>query len=113
MTVVTSNCSPRSPLPNLHPFDLPVAPQKHQLASQTKRQLTIQPAIPLTIPTNMPTPAPTGQPTLIHDLWPTPSNNADYKTHPAVRHQLPIVEDDDEHKEYPTSCPTTTPRQST
>jgi hypothetical protein len=107
MTVVASNCSIRSPLPNLHPFNLPVA------ASQPKRQLIIQPAIPLTIPTNMPTPAPTGQPTFIHDLRPTPSNNAGSKTHPAVRHQLPIVEDDNERKEYPTSCSTTTPQQST
>ncbi len=113
MTVVASNCSPRSPLPNLHPFNQPVAPPKHQIASQPKRQLTIQPAIPLTIPTNMPTPAPTRPPTFIHDLRPTPSNNAGHKTHPAVRHQLPIVKDDDERKEYPTSRPTTTPRQST
>ncbi len=113
MTVVTSNCSPHSPLPNLHPFNLPVAPPKHQLASQPKRQLTIQPAIPLTIPTNMSTPAPTGQPTFIHDLRPTPSNNDGHKTHPAMRHQILIVKDDDEHKEYPTSCPTTTPRRST
>jgi hypothetical protein len=30
-----------------------------------------------------------------------------------VRHQLPIVEDNDEHEEYPTSQPTTTPWQST
>jgi hypothetical protein len=110
MTVVTSNCSPHSPLPNLHPFNLPVAPQKHKLASQPKRQLTIQPANPLTIPTNMPTPAPTGQPTFIHDLRPTPSNNAGPKTYPAVCHQLPIVKDNNEHKEYPTSCPTTTPQ---
>ncbi len=109
MTVVASNCSPRSPLPNLHPFNLPVAPPKHQIASQPKCQLTFQPAILMTIPTNMPTPAPTGQPTFIHDLRPTPSNNASHKTHPAVRHQLPIVEDNDERKEYPTSRPTTTP----
>jgi hypothetical protein len=113
MTVVASNCSPRSPLPNLHPIDLPLTPPKFQVASQPKRQLTIQPAIPLTIPTNMPTPAPTEPPTFIHDLRPTPSNNTSHKTHPAVCHQLPIVEDDNDHEEYPTSRPTTTPRQST
>ncbi len=113
MTVVASSCSPHSPLPNLHPFNLTVAPPKHQIASQPKHQLKIQPAIPLTIPTNMPTPAPTGQPTFIHDLRPTPSNNAGPQTHPAVRHQLPIFEDGNERKEYPTSRPTTTPRQST
>jgi hypothetical protein len=113
MTVVASNCSPCSPLPNLHPIDLPVTPLKRQLSSQPKRQRTIQPAIPLTIPTNMPTPAPTGLPTFIHDLRPTTSNNAGHKTHPAVRHQLPIIKDNNEREEYPTSCPTTTPRQST
>jgi hypothetical protein len=113
MTVVASNCSPRSSLPNLHPINLPVTPPKLQLASQTKRQLTIQPEIPLTIPTNMPTAAPTGPPTFIHDLRPTPSNNASHKTHPAVHHQLPIVKDDDAREEYPTNRPTTTPRQST
>ncbi len=113
MTVVASICSPRSPLPYLHPINLPVTPQKCQIASQPKRQLAIQPAIPLTIPTNMPTSAPTGPPTFIHDLRHTPSNNAGHKTHPAVCHQLPIAEDDNEHEEYPTSCPTTTPQQST
>ncbi len=30
-----------------------------------------------------------------------------------MRHQLPIVEEDDEREEYPTSCPTTMPWQST
>jgi hypothetical protein len=113
MTVVASNCSPRCPLPGLHPFDLPVAPPKHQLSSQSKSQLTIQPEIPLTIPTNMPTQAPTGQPIFIHDLRSTPSNNAGHKTHSAVHHQLLIVKDNNECKEYPTSHPTTTPRQFT
>jgi hypothetical protein len=105
MTVVASNCSPRSPLPNLSPIDLPVTPPKHKLAIQPKRQ----PAIPLTIPTNTPTPAPTGPPTYIHDLRPTPSNNAGHKTQ-TVRHQLPIVEDNNEREEYPTSQSTTAPQ---
>ncbi len=108
MTVVASNCSPRSPLPNLNPIHLPVTPPKRRLAIQPKRR----PAIPLTIPTNTPTPAPNGPPTFIHDLRPTPSNNASHKTQ-TVRHQLPIVEEDDEHEEYPTSWPTTAPWRST
>jgi hypothetical protein len=107
MTVVASNCSPHSPLLNLNPINLPVTPPKFQLSIQPKRW----PALPLTIPTNTPTPAPTGPPTLIHDLRPTPSNNTGHKTHP-VHHQLPIVEDNDEREEYPTSQLTTTPRQS-
>jgi hypothetical protein len=108
MTVVTSNCSPHSPLPNLNPIDLPVTPPKRRLAIQPKRQ----PAIPLNIPTNTPTPAPTGPPTLIHDLRHTPSNNAGHKTQ-TVHHQLPTVEDNNEREEYPTSQPTTAPRRST
>jgi hypothetical protein len=104
MTVVASNCSPRSPLPNLNLINLPVTPPKLRLAIQTKRR----PAIPLTIPMNIPTPAPTGPPTFFHDLWPTPSNNAGHKT-PTVRHQLPIDEDINEREEYPTSQPTTAP----
>jgi hypothetical protein len=104
MTVVASNCSPRSPLPNLNPIDLPVTPPKRRLAIQPKRR----PAIPLTIPTNTPTLVPAGPLTFIHGLRPTPSNNAGHKTHP-VRHQLPIVEDDYEHEEYLTSRPTTAP----
>ena len=34
MTVVASNCSPRSPLPNLNLINLPVTPPKCQIASQ-------------------------------------------------------------------------------
>ncbi len=105
MTDVASNCSPRSPLPNLNPINLPVTPPKRRLAIQPKRR----PAISLTIPTNTPTPAPTGPPTYIHDLWPTPSNSAGHKTQ-TIRHQLPIVGDNNEREEeYPTSQPTTAP----
>ena len=108
MTVVASNCSPRSPLPNLRHIYLPASPPKRQLTSQQKRRLAIQPAIPLTLPNNMPTPAPTGPPNFIHDIRPTPSFNAGPKPH-LLCHQLPIVEDDKERKDYPTSQPTTTP----
>jgi hypothetical protein len=36
MTVVASNCSPRSPLPNLNPINLPVTPPKTPTSKLTK-----------------------------------------------------------------------------
>ena len=89
--------------------------QAHQnvnLQANQKRRLAIQPASPLTLPNNMPTLAPTGPPNFIHDIPPTPSFNASPKPH-LLHHQLPIVEDDEEREDYPTSRPTTTPRRST
>jgi hypothetical protein len=39
MTVVASNCSPRSPLPNLNHINLPVTPPKFRLAIQQNADL--------------------------------------------------------------------------
>jgi len=127
-TVVASNCSPRQPPPSLPTSDLPV----RQPRNRPKRQITSQPGshsspCHLSSPPTSPPPrvlaspshiqatAPTAPHIQIHDLRPTPAGKPNKP--PAHTKQqsysLPIVEQDDDRDEMPTTRSSTRPQRST
>jgi hypothetical protein len=106
-TVVASNCSPRSPCPNLQPIDLPAVLEASQPAIQLASQPTsVQPSTPsntplprvLLPPKIIPTISPRILHNHLHDQQPhQPWTNR--RLPPVTKHQphyLPVVEPDEE-----------------
>jgi hypothetical protein len=106
-TVVASNCSPRSPLPNLQPINLTEVLEARRPAIQLASQPTsVQPSTPsntppprvLLLPKIIPTIAPRILQNRLHDLQPhQPRTNR--RPPPVTKHQphyLPVVKPDEE-----------------
>jgi hypothetical protein len=101
-TVVASNRSTDSRdsvrCPTMHPISRPT------------RQRLIHPPVTLPISTK-PAPSPTVPQSIVHDIRPTPLSYT-VPTPIMLRHELPIVEDDEERNGGVRKQPTTPPRRS-